>query len=142
MMGYHQIRLESSAIPKTAVKTKYGSFEFTGLPLGLTNAPGSFMSRVNEIFFRYINDFFVVYLDYILIYSRTWDEHLKHLRKVLQRLRKKQFYGKLKKCVFGVEELEYLGFNLKSNKLLVDPTKICLKKHGRPLRVDLTFSHS
>ena len=128
MMGYHQIRLDKYAIPKTAIKTKYGSFELTVLQFGLTNAFGFFMSSMNEISSDFMNKFMIFYLDDILVYSKTWSEHLSHIGKVLERLRETKSYGEMKKCVFGGEELEYFGFKLCNNKLLGDPTKVKAKK--------------
>ena len=124
LSGYHQLRIGEKSVPKTAFKTRYGSYEFTVVPFGLTNAPGFFMSEMNTMFSDFIEDFMIIYLDDILIYSKSWDEHLNHLRKVLQRLRENKFYAKLKKCVFGVQEVEYLGFILKDNTVLVDPSKV------------------
>ena len=124
LMGYHQIRLSPDSIPKTAFRTKYGSFEFLVLPFGLTNAPGFFMTLMNEVFSDYIDKFMIVYLDDILIYSRNWEEHLRHIKLVLQRLRKHKLYGKLTKCIFGVQEVEYLGFILKTDRITVDPNKV------------------
>ena len=96
-MGYHQVRLDEDAIPKTAFKKKYGSFEFTLLPSCLTNAPCLFMCTMNETFSGFIDKFKIVYLDDILIYSKTSSEHLSHIRKVLERLREKKPYETIKK---------------------------------------------
>ena len=81
MMAYYQIRLDDDAIPKTTFKTMYESFEFIVLPFGLKNAPGFFMSTTNEISSEFIDKFVTVYLDDILIYSKTWSEHLSHIQK-------------------------------------------------------------
>ena len=81
--GYHQLRIKEDGIPKTTFKTIFGHYEFTVLPLGLTNAPGVFMSLMNGVFCEYLDKFVQVFIDDILIYSRTMEEHDKHLRLVL-----------------------------------------------------------
>ena len=122
--GYHQIRLEKNSIPLTAFRTRYGHFEFLVLPFGLTNAPATFMNLMNEIFKDHLDLFVIVYLDDILIYSKTWKDHLRHIRIVLDILRKERLFGKISKCVFGVTEVEYLGHNISGNGLSVDPQKV------------------
>ena len=123
MMGYHQVRLSEESIPRTAFRTKYGSFEFLVLPFGLTNAPSFFMTLMNEVFADFIDKFMVIYLDDILIYSESWEDHLEHIRKVLHRLREHKLYAKRSKCTFGVKTIDYLGFILNENNLCVDPNK-------------------
>jgi hypothetical protein len=81
--GYHQLRIKEDDIPKTAFKTRFGHYEFTVLPFGLTNAPGVFMSLMNEVFREYFYKFVQVFIDDILIYSRMMEEHDEHLRMVL-----------------------------------------------------------
>ena len=122
--GYHQIRLDESSVPFTAFRTRYGHFEFLVLPFGLTNAPATFMNLMNEIFKEHLDVFVIVYLDDILIYSRTRNEHLNHIRIVLNILRKEKLFGKISKCVFGVQEVEYLGHIISSDGLPVDPQKV------------------
>jgi hypothetical protein len=98
--GYHQIRIKEEDIPKTAFRTRYGHFEFLVLPFGLTNAPATFMTLMNDIFRDYLDKFVIVYLDDILIYSKTKEEHLQHVAVILQTLREHQLYAKLSKCEF------------------------------------------
>ena len=86
-LGYHQIRLGEKSIPLTAFNTKYGHYEFLVLPFGLANGPASFMTLMNKVFEKELSKFVLVYVDDILIYSETWEEHLKHLRIILSRLR-------------------------------------------------------
>jgi hypothetical protein len=81
--GYHQLRIKEDDIPKTAFKMRFGHYEFTVLPFGLTNAPGVFMSLMNEVFREYFYKFVQVFIDDILIYSRMMEEHDEHLRMVL-----------------------------------------------------------
>ena len=121
--GYHQIRLDESSIPLTAFRTRYGHYEFLVLPFGLTNAPASFMTLMNDIFRDQLDKFVIVYLDDILVYSKSWKEHLSHIKTVLQVLHNKKLYGKLSKCYFGLKEVEYLGHILQPSGVRVDPHK-------------------
>jgi hypothetical protein len=122
--GYHQIRLEPDAIPKTAFRTRYGLFEFTVLPFGLTNAPSTFMALMNDVFRQHLDVFVIIYLDDILIYSRTKEEHLNHIRIVLETLRQHQLYAKMSKCDFCLDRVDYLGHILSTLGLSVEPEKI------------------
>ena len=107
--GYHQIRIFDEDIPKTAFRTRYGHFEFMVLPFGLTNAPGTFMHLMHETFREYLDDFVLVFLDDILIFSNTLEEHEEHVRKVLETLAKSKLYAKESKCEFFKTEVEFLG---------------------------------
>jgi hypothetical protein len=93
--GYHQLRIRPSDVPKTTFITKYGMYEFTVMSFGLTNAPDFFMYLMNSVFMDYLDKFVVVFIDNILIYSQSEEEHVDHLRKVLQWLREHQLYAKL-----------------------------------------------
>ena len=126
--GYHQIRLSESSIPLTAFRTRYGHYEFSVLPFGLTNAPASFMTLMNDVFRNELDKFVIVYLDDILVYSRTWEEHLKHIRVVLTKLREQRLYGKISNCEFGIQEVEYLGHILQPSGIRVDPHKTSIIK--------------
>ncbi|XP_058775225.1 uncharacterized protein LOC131649481 [Vicia villosa] len=99
--GYHQIRVKEDDIQKTAFRTRYGHYEYSVMPFGVTNAPGVFMEYMNHIFHTYLDRFVVVFIDDILIYSKSEEEHEEHLRIVLQVLKEKQLYAKLSKCEFG-----------------------------------------
>ena len=121
--GYHQMRIAEEDVPKTAFSTRYGHYEYTVVPFGLTNAPAEFMSLMNKIFKEYTDKFVLVYLDDILVYSKTWEDHIRHVRLVLDRLRKEKLYAKFSKCKFGVQEVEYLGFILRAGKLAMNPNK-------------------
>ena len=107
--GYHQIRIADEDVPKTAFRTRYGHFEFLVLPFGLTNAPGTFMHLMHEAFRPFLDDFVLVFLDDILIFSKTLEEHEAHVRKVLETLRKQKLYAKESKCEFFKTEVEFLG---------------------------------
>eukprot|EP00253_Pinus_taeda_P014569 PITA_14569 len=102
--GYHQIRIKEEDIAKTTFRTRYGHYEFVVLPFGLTNALATFMCLMNNIFHRYLDRFVLIFIDDILIYSRTMEEHKEHLRLVLQTLREHQLYAKFSKCDFFKEE--------------------------------------
>ena len=123
-LGYHQLRIVDSDIPKTAFRTRYGHYEFTVVPFGLTNAPFVFMSLMNGVFCTFQDKFVVIFLDDILIYSHDEKEHEEHLRQVLQKLRENQLYGNLSKCAFYRPEIHYLGHVISGDGVLVDPSKI------------------
>ena len=100
--GYHQLRVREADIPKTAFRTRYGHFEFIVMPFGLTNAPTTFMDLMHRVFQTYLDQFVMVFVDDILIYSKFEEEHEGHLRIVLQTLRDHQLYAKFSKCEFGL----------------------------------------
>jgi hypothetical protein len=121
--GYHQIRLDKDSIPKTAFRTRYGLFEFTVLPFGLSNASSTFMALLNDVFHTHLDSFVIAYIDDILIYSRTIEDHLLHLRKILELLRQHKPYAKMSKCVFCLPAVEYLGHLLSDVGISVEQTK-------------------
>ena len=98
--GYHQLKIRSEDVPKTVFKTRYGHYEFLVMPFGLTNAPTVFMDLMNKIFHPYLDQFVIVFIDDILIYSGSKEDHEKHLRVVLQILRENQLYAKFSKFQF------------------------------------------
>ena len=99
-IGYHQLRVGDTDIPKAAFRTRYGHFEFTVMAIGLTNALAAFMDLMHRVFQPYLDQFVVVFVDDILIYSQSKWEHEYHLRIVLQLLRDHQLYAKISKCEF------------------------------------------
>ncbi|KAK2452021.1 putative mitochondrial protein [Trifolium repens] len=122
--GYHQIRVKSEDIPKTAFRTRYGHYEYVVMPFGVTNAPGVFMEYMNRIFHPYLDKFVVVFIDDILIYSKSEEEHAEHLRIVLETLREKKLYAKLLKCEFWLKEVSFLGHVISNGGIAVDPSKV------------------
>jgi len=122
--GYSQIRVRLEDVQKTAFQTHEGHYEFKVMSFGLTNAPTTFQATMNQLFHPYLRKFVLVFFDDILIYSKTWKEHLKQLEQVLSLLEKNQFYAKLSKCSFGKEEVEYLGHVISQEGVKVDPEKI------------------
>ncbi len=122
--GYHQVRITEADVPKTAFTTPHGHFQFKVLCFGLTNAPATFQRVMNRVFGPYINDFVLVYLDDVLVMSRTPEEHITHLRLVLQALREHKFYAKASKCEFGKTTLKFLGHVIGNGVVAVDPDKL------------------
>ncbi|GJR29205.1 putative reverse transcriptase domain-containing protein [Tanacetum coccineum] len=98
--GYHQLRVHEDAIPKTAFRTRYGHFESTVMPFGLTNAPAVFMDLMNRVCKPYLGRFVIVFIDDILAYSKSKEEHEVHLKLVLESLRKEKLYAKFSKCYY------------------------------------------
>ena len=121
---YHQLRVRDSYIPKTAFRTRYGHFEFVVMPFGLTNAPAAFMDLMNRIYRSYLDQFVVVFVDDILIYSKDQAEHEQHLQLALQVLRENQLYAKLEKCDFWLQEIQFLRHMVSKEGISVDPAKV------------------
>ena len=122
--GYWQVRIKKEDIPKTAFRTRYGHFEFLVMPFGLTNAPATFQHLMNSVFQEYLDDFVIVYLDDIMIYSKTYEDHLKHLELVFKKLQENQLYAKLKKCEFAKREVQYLGHTVSEKCIKPNEDKI------------------
>jgi len=121
--GYHQIRVKEEDMPKTAFKTRYGHYEYLVMPFGVTNALAIFMDYMNRIFHPFLDKFVVVFIDDILIFSKSREEHEEHLRQVLQVLKEKQLYANLGKCEFWLDDVKFLGHVISKEGIAVDPSK-------------------
>jgi hypothetical protein len=122
--GYHQLKIRVSDIPKTAFHTRYGLYEYTVMSFGLTNAPTYFMYLMNKVFMEYLDMFVMVFIDDILIFSKTEEEHEKHLRMVLEKLRSNQLYAKFSKCEFWLTEVIFLRHVISAGGIAVHPSKV------------------
>jgi hypothetical protein len=122
--GYYQLKIPESDIPKTAFHTRYGLYEYTVMSFGLTNAPAYFMYLMNKVFMEYLDKFFVVFIDDILIFSKTEEEHEKHLRMVLEKLRSNQLHAKFSKCEFWLTKVTFLGHVISAGGVSIDPSKV------------------
>ena len=122
--GYYNIRIAEGDEWKTLFRTRYGAFEYLVMPFGLTNAPVTFQNFMNDIFHDLTDNFVVVYLNDILIYSNDEQEHVGHVCEVLQRLRANDLHAKPEKCSFHVDSVEYLGVIISPDGVAMDPTKV------------------
>ena len=122
--AYYRIRIKPGDEWKTAFRTRYGHFEYLVMPFGLTNAPAAFQAYINHALRGLVDDFCIVYLDDILVFSRSEEEHTKHLHQVCERLRDAELYAKLSKCQFYHKEMEFLGFIVGSEGVQMDPARI------------------
>ncbi|WVZ77328.1 LOW QUALITY PROTEIN: hypothetical protein U9M48_025207 [Paspalum notatum var. saurae] len=122
--GYHQIRVVPADEPKTAFKTHHGHWEFRVMPFGLTNAPATFQAAMNTIFQPLLRKSVLVFVDDILVYSKTLEEHVQHLQEVFQILSQHQLFLKRSKCSFATQSLEYLGHIISGAGVSTDPSKI------------------
>ena len=132
--GYHQVRVEDDDIQKTAFRTRYGHYEFLVLPFGLTNAPATFMHLMHDVLRKFLDDFVVVYLDDILIYSASEAEHEDHVRRVLEKLRQHQLYAKKSKCDFFKASVEFLGHVVTGDGISMEAAKIKAIQQWPPLK--------
>ena len=105
----YQPRVKDVDVSKTAFRTRYGHYKFLVMPFGLTNAPVAFMDLINRVFRPYLDQFIMVFINDILVYSINEQEHEQHLKIVLQTLREKKLYAKLSKCYFWLKEVSFLG---------------------------------
>ncbi|GKB22914.1 putative nucleotidyltransferase, ribonuclease H [Tanacetum coccineum] len=122
--GYHQLRVREEDIPKTAFRTRYGHYEFQVMSFGLTNAPAVFMDLMNRVCKPYLDKFVIVFIDDILIYSKSKKEHEEHLRQILKLLKKEELYAKFSKCEFWISRVQFLGHVIDCRGIHVDPAKI------------------
>ncbi|KAA0042125.1 ty3-gypsy retrotransposon protein [Cucumis melo var. makuwa] len=123
-LGYHELKVRESDISKTTFKTRYGYYEFRVMPFGLTNAPAVFMDLMNRIFHQYFDQFVIMFIDDILVYSVGKEAHEEYLRIVLQILRDKKLYAKFSKCKFWLEQVVFLGHVVLAKGVSVNPQKV------------------
>jgi len=122
--GFHQIRMKAEDIEKTAFNTKYGQFEYLVMPMGACNSPATFQSLMNDIFHDCIDEFLVVYIDDLLVFSKDEESHYRHLETVLKKLKEHELYVSPKKCEFFKEEMDFLGLLIGKNGIKVNPKKV------------------
>ena len=122
--GYHQLKIKREDVPKTAFRTRYGHYKFLVLPFGLTDAPAYFMDLMNHVFHTSLDKFVVVFIDDILVYSKTREDHIEHLRTALKTLADHKLCAKLKKFDFWMEKVHFLGHVISAEGISVDPAKI------------------
>jgi hypothetical protein len=122
--GYQQIRMKEAEITKTTFRTHESHYEFLVMPFGLCNAPSTFQSLMNHVFRPFLCHFVLVFFNDILIYRKTWTDHLTHVDQVLHLLSQHQLFLKQSKCDFGASEVEYLGHLVGKDGVRVDPKKI------------------
>jgi hypothetical protein len=118
------LKIWESDIPKTAFCTRYGLYEYTVMSFGLTNVSAYFMYLMNKVFMEYLDKFVVIFIDDILIFSKTEEEHKKHLSLVFEKLRSNQLYAKFSKCKFWLTEVSFLGHVISAGGVSVDPSKV------------------
>jgi hypothetical protein len=122
--GYHQVRVKEGDIPKAAFGTRYRHYEFLVMSFGLKNAPTVFMDTMNRDFHNYLDQFIVVFIEDILIYSKCQEDHDVHLHKALERLQQEQLYAKLEKCEFWLDHVSFLRHVISREVVLVDPENV------------------
>jgi hypothetical protein len=122
--GYHQLKIQESDIPKTTFRTWYGLYEYIVMSFGLANTPAYFMYLMNKVFMEYLDKFVVVFIDDILVFSKTEEEHENHLRLVLEKLRSNKLHAKFSKCEFWLTKVAFLGLVISTGGVSVDPGKV------------------
>ncbi|KAL0561185.1 hypothetical protein IC582_001606 [Cucumis melo] len=122
--GYHQLRIRDSDIHKIAFRSRYGHYDFLVMSFGLTNAPAVFMDLMNRVFKDFLDTFVIVFIDDILIYSKTEAKHEEHLYQVLETFRANKLYAKFSKCEFWLKKVTFLSHVVFSEGVSVDPAKI------------------
>jgi hypothetical protein len=123
-LGYHQLKIRECDIPTAAFVSRYGLYEYTMMSFGLTNAPVYFMYLMNMVFMEYLDKFVVVFIDDILVYSKSEEEHEEHLRLALQELRENRLYAKLSKCEFWMKQVAFLGHVISKRGISMNPSKV------------------
>jgi hypothetical protein len=123
-LGYHQLRIQESDIPRTMFRTRYGLYEYTLMSFRLMNAPAYFVYLMNKVFMEYLDKFLMVFIDDILVYSKTEGEHEEHLRLLLEKLRINELYAKFNKCEFWLTHVAILGHVISTGGVSVDPGNV------------------
>ena len=118
------MRVRDEDVSKTAFRTRYGHYDFIAMPFGLTNAPALFMDLMHRVFRPYLDQFIIVFIDDILVYSRSEDDHSRHLRVTLQTLKDNRLYAKFSKCDFWTDRIQFLGHVVSAEGIAVDPSKV------------------
>ena len=124
LVGTNELKIKAEDIQKTAFRTRYGHYEFLVMPFGLTNAPAAFIDLMNRVFKDYLDQFVIVFINDILVYSHSMMEHAKHLRIVLNLLKDKELYAKFKKCEFWLEKVAFLGNVVLKDGISIDSSKL------------------
>ncbi|KAM1731966.1 hypothetical protein ACFX11_017778 [Malus domestica] len=146
--GYYQLKIKNEDVPKTAFKTRYGHYEFLVLPFRLINAPATFMDLMNRVFQPYLDRFIIVFIDDILVYSKSKVEHARHLKLVLSSLREHKLYAKFSKCEFWLNQVAFLGHVISAQGVQVDSQKMATVENweqprtvNEQLKYYLTHAH-
>jgi len=122
--GYYQVRIAEGDEPKTACVTRYGAFEWLVMPFGLTNAPATFCTLMNKLFHPFLDQFVVIYLDDIVVYSNSIEEHVEHLCKVFKVLRDNDLCVKREKCSFAQPTVQFHGYTISHGEIRMDSDKV------------------
>jgi hypothetical protein len=130
--GYHQVHMRPEDVHKTAFRTHYGLYEFLVMAFGPCNAPATFQALMNDVLRLFLRRFVLVFFDDILVYSKSWADHLRHLRAVLDELRRHQLFVKRSKCSFGASAVAYLGHIISAKGVAMDPAKVVQAIHDWP----------
>ncbi|GKB54823.1 putative reverse transcriptase domain-containing protein [Tanacetum coccineum] len=122
--GYHQLRVREDDIPKTAFMTRYGHYKFQVMPFVLTNALAIFMDMMNRVCKLYLDKFVIIFIDEILIYFKSKEDHEEHVKLILEFIKKEELYAKFSKCELWLPKVQFLGHVFDIEGIHIDPSKI------------------